>query len=359
LRGKNGKAVVTVPTLDIPHFTYGDGDTGIGRGPGKPGDVFKKDKQKGDGHEAGDEEGEGMYVNVPIDYFLDEFGSELKLPPLKPKPTETFEDVKIKYNDIALTGPESLRHNRRTILQALRRQASQGELEKFIEVPGFTDPVRIIQPINSDRRYRQYKKIMIPSTQAVIMFGRDGSGSMDEEKCEIVSDMAYWIDKWVRRFYEKVEVCYYWHDVVAKEVDEETFYKLRYGGGTMCSSCTKIMSKEFENRFPPNKWNIYCFYFTDGENWGDDNPRLIEDLKTKFSPDICNLFGITQVLAYSESGSVKEAVDEADLKNVRTTAIGGGSAADGSWTPATMTEDERNEAIKQALKKLLSAEVGV
>lgn len=349
-----------MPTIDIPHFAYGDGETGVGRGPGKPGDVFKKDKPKDEDGEAGDIEGEGMLVNVPIEYFLDEFGSELKLPPLKPKPTETFEDIKIKYNDISLTGPESLRHNRRTILQALRRQASKGELEKFIEAPGYTDPIRVIQPINSDRRYRQYKKIMIPSTQAVIMFGRDGSGSVNKEKCEIISDMAYWIDKWVRRFYEKVEVCYYWHDVVATEVDEDTFYKKRYGGGTMCSSCTKVMAKEFENRFPPNKWNIYCFYFTDGENWPDDNARLVEDLKVKFSPNICNLFGITQVLAQESSGSVRESVDEADLPNVRTASIGDESSPV-SWDDdkPSMSEDARNEYIKKALKTLLSADIEV
>lgn len=348
---------MSLPTIDIPHFTYGEGGTGIGRGPGKPGDVFKKDPPKGDSNDAGDLEGEGMLVNVPIDYFIEEFGNELKLPALKPKPTETFEDIKIKYNDIALTGPESLRHNRRTILQALRRQASQGQLEKYIEVPGSSDPIRVIQPINSDRRYRQYKEIKIPSTQAVVMFGRDGSGSVSDEKCEIISDMAYWLDKWVRRFYEKVEVCYYWHDVVAKEVDEDTFYKLRGGGGTMCSSCTKVMAHEFESRFPPNKWNIYCFYFTDGENWTDDNARFVEDLTVKFGPEVCNLFGITQVLSNSSSGSVKEAVDEAELPNVRTAAIGGESGSD-SWGDVTVLgEDERNEYIKQALKKLLSVDV--
>lgn len=368
LRAKGGKATVSLPTIDIPHFVYGEGETGIGRGPGKKGDVIKRDPQKGkDGHEAGDDEGEGILVSVPLEYFLDELQKELKLPNLKPKPTQTFEDIKIKYNDIALTGPESLRHNRRTILQALKRQAASGDLDTLYYVPGSTDPVRIIKPINSDRRYRQYKEIKIPSSNAVIMFGRDGSISMDEEKCDIVSDIAWWIDVWIRKFYEKVERCYFWHDVAAKEVDEHTFYNYRYGGGTQCSSCPKLMAKQFENRFPPDRWNVYCFYFSDGENQSDDNPVFVETLAKEFTSTTCNLFGMVQVLCYNYNGSLKEHIDKDidRLKNVRTVSVGPEKAIDyssGDWGAPKLTEDERNEAVKQAIKDLLidaNVEAGV
>ncbi len=297
---------------------------------------------------------------MSLDYFLDELQEELKLPNLKPKPTQTFEDEKIKYNDISLTGPESLRHNRRTILQALKRQAASNDLDKLHYIPGSTDPVRIIKPTNSDRRYRQYKKIKIPSSNAVIMFGRDGSISMDEEKCEIVSDVAWWIDVWIRRFYEKVERCYFWHDTVAQEVDEEKFYKYRYGGGTQCSSCLKLMAKQFENRFPPDRWNVYCFYFTDGENQWNDNPVFNESLIKDFPPEVCNLFGVTQVLCYNYSSSLKESVDKEieRMPNVRTVSIGTEKpidySSDAFWDSNKLSEDERNEAIKQAIKDLLS-----
>ncbi len=360
LRTKGGKATVSVPSIDIPYFAHGEGESGVGRGPGKKGDVIKRDKQKGEGHEAGDDEGEGILVSVPLEYFVDELQKDLKLPDLKPKPTQTYEDIKIKYNDIALTGPESLRHNRRTLLQALKRQAASGELDKLYYVPGTTDPVKLIKPINSDRRYRQYKEIKIPSSNAVIMFGRDGSISMDEEKCDIVSDIAWWIDVWIRRYYEKVERCYFWHDEVAKEVDEDTFYKYRYGGGTRCSSCLNLMADQFDNRYPPEKWNIYCFYFTDGENQSHDNPVFFDTLVKRFPPSICNLFGVTQVLAMDYAGSVKEYLDKDKDKipNVRTVSVGPEKAMDfssaSSWDAPKLTEDERNEAVKKAIKALLS-----
>lgn len=349
---------ITIPAIDIPHFVYGEGETGVGRGPGEKGDVFRKDPTGQQGNQAGEEEGEGIEVAFDPELALQFLQDELKLPDLKPKPSQTFEDIKVKYNDISLTGPESLRHNRRTMLQALKRLSATGDINKLYQIPGFADPVKLITPINSDRRYRQYKEIKIPSNNAVVIFGRDGSISMDDEKCEIINDMAWWIDAWIRRYYEKVERCYFWHDVVAQEVDAEKFYKYRHGGGTLCSSCLKLMAKQFDNRFSPDRWNIYCFYFSDGEDMSDDLPIFIESLKKDFPPNVCNLFGITQIMSYNYSGSVKEAVDkEIDgLPNVKTVSIGAESSPDfgsGSWDAPKLSEEERNSAIKAAIKELL------
>jgi len=366
-KSKDGKTVsVALPSIEIPHFVYGDSDNGIGRGPGKPGDVIGKDPEEGEGgREAGDQEGEGVYINIELEYILKFMQDALELPDLKPKPTPTFEDIKIKYNDISLTGPESLRHTRRTILQALKRQAASGELDKLHHIPGFADPIRLITPINSDRRYRQYKEIRIPASNAVIMFGRDGSASMDQYKCDIISDMAWWIDVWIRRYYEKVERCYFWHDTVAQEVDEEKFYKYRYGGGTMCSSCPKLMAKQLENRFPPEKWNVYCFYFTDGDNWHNDDQIFVDTLRKNFPPNICNLFGITQILAWHYDNSLKQYVDTnigEDMDNVITTSIGGETTPDYSssnWSVPALGDDERDQAIVNAIKALLGKKTNV
>jgi uncharacterized sporulation protein YeaH/YhbH (DUF444 family) len=358
-RGKNGKISITVPKIDIPHIVYGDSDDGIGRGPGEKGDVIGRDPQEGD-PQAGQEEGEGIIINITMEEILAFMQEELQLPDLKPKPNQTYEDIRIKYNDIALTGPESLRHNRRTMLQALKRMAASGELDKLHMIPGFKDPVKLITPINSDKRYRMYKEIRIPSSNAVIMFGRDGSASMDQYKCDIVSDMCWWIDVWIRRYYEKVERCYFWHDTVAQEVDEDKFYKYRYGGGTTCSTCPKLMAKQFENRFPPEKWNIYCFYFTDGENWGDDNEIYVEMLKKEFPPEICNLFAVTQVLCWNYNGSLKKYLDDAMVTapNYRSASIGDEKTPDftgGIWSTPSLSNDDRNDQVRKAIRHLLGS----
>ena len=55
--------------------------------------------------------------------------------------------AKAKYKGISLTGPESLRHTKRTFKRALKRTIASGQF----------DPKRpIIVPIKEDRRYRSF-----------------------------------------------------------------------------------------------------------------------------------------------------------------------------------------------------------
>lgn len=352
-RGKRGKISISIPKIDIPHITFGDNGQGAGRGSGKEGDVIGRDP-KGKGDRAGQGEAEGITINLDLEAVLKFLAEELELPDLKPKPSDTFDEVKIKYNNISLIGPESLRHNRRTFLQALKRQAAEGTINDLEFVPGCPTPMRMIKPIQKDKRYRQYREIKYPSTNALVIYARDGSGSMDAFKCDVVSDMAWWIDVWIRRFYKRVDRLFVWHDSVAMEVDEEKFYKYRFGGGTTCSSALKFIAKQFENRYPPQKWNIYVFYFTDGDNWDDDNSVFIESLKEDFGPNIVNLVGVTQIMPYHYDGSVKNVVDSAikngnlNSANIRTVQIASESGS--------LTDEERDQQILEAISALMGKE---
>jgi uncharacterized sporulation protein YeaH/YhbH (DUF444 family) len=143
------------------------------------------------------------------------------------------------------------------------------------------------------------------------------------------------------------------------EVDEQKFYKYRFGGGTTCSSALKFINKQFENRYPPDKWNIYVFYFTDGENWGEDNEIFIKSLAEDFKPHIVNFTGIAQILASSYSDSVKFHVDEAiksgrlDKECVRTVQVGGSPDGKSLWSSPSLSEENRNEQIIEAIQQLL------
>lgn len=346
-RGKNGKVVVTIPKIDIPHIVYGDSGSGVGRGEGGKGDVIGRDPQKGagKGNNAGQDEAEGIEIAVDMDEVLKFMQDELELPDMKPKPSDTYEEVIKKYNNISLVGPESLRHNARTLKEALKRQCSDGSINKLHRIPGFANPIRLITPINSDKRYRQFSEVKLPSSNAVIFFARDGSASMDQKKCDIVSDMSWWIESWINKFYDKVERVYVWHDTVATEVDEKRFYKYRYGGGTTCSSAIKLISKMFENRFNPSKWNMYLFYFTDGENWDNDNSVFSKTLETEFGPDVVNLNGIVQVMPWRYEDSLKHYLDaNCSAKNLKTVQVGSGGS---------MSDEDRDRAIRDAIVGLL------
>ena len=351
-RGKNGKVSINIPRIDIPHIVYGESPSGVGRGSGKKGDVIgKDDKGKGNGNKAGQDDAEGITINLDLEEVLKFMQHELELPDLKPKENGTFEDIKIKYNNISLVGPDSLRHTRRTMLQALKRLCSTGEINKLYEIPGFKDKVKLLTPINSDKRYRQYKEIKTPSSNALVIYARDGSGSMDSYKCDIVSDMCWWIDVWIKRFYKRVERMFVWHDNNAMEVDEDKFYRYRQGGGTTCSSAFKLISQQFDNRFPPQKWNIYVFYFTDGDNWDDDNNTLIETINKNFKSHDVNLLGVTQIYSFDPKNSVKQVLDEASSSNkinnvnLKTYDIINTGSGD--------SEEARNNQILDAIKYLL------
>jgi uncharacterized sporulation protein YeaH/YhbH (DUF444 family) len=219
----------------------------------------------------------------------------------------------------------------------------------------------VITPIKSDFRYRQYREIKLPSSNAVIFFARDCSGSMDDYRCDVVSDMSWWIDCWIRKFYKRVDRCYFVHDTRAQEVSEEEFYTYRFGGGTQCSSAFETIAEQLENRYPPDKFNVYVFYFSDGDNWSGDNAKMIKIMKEKLGPNVVNLMAVTQVCSYSYEDSVKQFVDEAiksgqlPKEQVKTAYVG---PADNTavWTTPPMAEEDRNQQIIDGIKKLLSSE---
>lgn len=346
---------MTIPGLDIPRFAFGDnGKQGIARGKGKKGQVIGRDPGKNPGQEAGDEHQDGITVQVDMEDILKFMEDELQLPEMKPKPNETYEEVKTVYTDISKTGPDSLRHTRRTLLEALKRLAMTKSLADLHHLPGHSQPIRLITPINSDLRYRQFREIKIPSSNAVIFFARDCSGSMDEYKCNIVSDMSWWLDVWIRRYYDRVERSYIIHDTEASEVSEKKFYSYREGGGTRVSSAFEKIAHMIENKFPAHAYNVYVFYFTDGENWGMDNQRVVDIVKSKLSPKDVNLIGIGQVGSYMSQGSVKEVIDNAvnngtlDGNLIKTVEVCPNS---GGWNSPKATN--RDEQIIDGIRTLL------
>jgi uncharacterized protein len=363
-RGKNGRMIINIPQIDIPHIQHGDNKAGIGRGPGKKGDVIKKDDPDGKGGEAGKEHGEGISISIDMDAVLQFMQDELKLPDMRPKPTATYEDVKIVYNDISKNGPDSLRHTRRTLLETMKRMAMMGTLDDKRILPGNQTPVRLITPINSDRRYRQYREIKIPASNAVIFFARDCSGSMDDYRCDIVNDMSWWLNEWIRKFYAKVDRCYLIHDTECEEVNEKKFYEYRYGGGTKISCVFETIAAMLVNRYPPQKYNVYVFYFSDGDNQIEDNKVLEKIINEKFKQHDLNMIGVTQIIPYRYESSLhsylQEAINEGRFNSdfLRIVEIGKDDE-EGVYFDTSMPEEDRNSQIMDGIRKLLAPSKGI
>jgi sporulation protein YhbH len=305
--GKKGKDFVTipVPTIDIPHFRFGErSQGGVGQGEGDPGDpLFPGEGQPGSG-QAGQGEGQHMLeVDVSLDELADILGEELALPRIQPRGKDRIVTTRTKYTGISPSGPESLRHFKRTYKQALRRQIASGNYN-------YLRPV--VVPVREDRRYRTWKQVPLPETNAVVVYMMDVSGSMGDEQKEIVRIEAFWIDTWLRKHYKGIETRFIVHDAVAREVDRETFFHTRESGGTMISSAYKLALEIIEADYASSSWNVYPFHFSDGDNWSADDTRVCVDLlRDRILPAV-NLFCYGQVESPYGSGQfikdLKEAV---------------------------------------------------
>ena len=310
--GKKGKDLITipVPSIDIPHFKYGHKDQGgVGQGDGQPGTVLAPGAVEEDGSgKAGQGEGQhSLEVDLSLNELAEILGEELALPRIQSKGKKNLTTPKVKYTGVHSTGPESLRHFKRTYKQALKRSIAAGT---------YNPKIPMIVPTREDRRYRSWKLTELPQSNAVVIYMMDVSGSMGDEQKEIVRIESFWIDTWLRSNYKGLETRYIIHDAVAREVDRETFFHTRESGGTMISSAYKLCKEMMEADYDTGSWNIYPFHFSDGDNWSADDTRTcVTLLKADVLPKV-NQFAYGQVESPYGSGQfikdLREAFDSVE-----------------------------------------------
>ena len=297
LLGKEGKHLISIPVagIDLPHFRYGDNNNaGVGQGDGKPGE-----KVDGEGlTQGGTDPGRHILeVDVTLDELAEILGEELQLPRIEPKGKHNITSIKDKYSSVRQSGPESLRHFKRTFRRALRRMIMTGRYDA-------KDPTIIFE--RRDKVYRSWKPVKKPQSNAVIVYMMDVSGSMGHEQKELVRLEAFWIDVWLRKNYEGIESRYIVHDVHAKEVDREMFFRLREDGGTKISSAFKCCRELLDEHYHPDEWNTYLFHFSDGDNSSESDSReCCRILKEELLPR-ANQFGYCQVASAYGSGNFIE-----------------------------------------------------
>ncbi|MEM7313191.1 MAG: DUF444 family protein, partial [Planctomycetota bacterium] len=198
--GRKGRDLVSipVPSLDVPHFRYGkNGGKGVGQGEGEEGQQLGpgKDGEGGPGAAGGAPGQHVLEVEMSLDELADMMADQLELPRIEPKGAANITNEKSKYNSIRNNGPESLRHFKRTYVQALKRQVATGTYN--LRKP------RII-PIKDDKRYRSWSTTPVPHANAVIIYMMDVSGSMTDDQKEIVRTEAFWIDTWLKNQYDGI-----------------------------------------------------------------------------------------------------------------------------------------------------------
>jgi len=133
----------------------------------------------------------------------------------------------------------------------------------------------------------------------------DNPVSMGAFEKYIARSFFFWMTRFLRHKYEKVEIVFIAHHTEAKEVTEEEFFTRGESGGTICSSAYMKAIEIIDRRYPPSNYNIYPFHFSDGDNLTSDNERcvkLIEQLLER-----SNMFGYGEVNQYNRSSTLMSA----------------------------------------------------
>ncbi len=277
LIGRKGKDLVSIPLpqIGIPRLRHGKNESeGVGQGPGGPGQA---------GEDTAEHE---LDVELSVAELAEILGEELSLPRIEPRGASSAPTVLNRFKGISRVGPDSLRHTRRTWRQALRRQVASGSF----------DPKRpVLVPVREDFRYRSAVPQPIPHSTATVLYLMDVSGSMGQEQKEIVRSEAFWIDAWIQHNYREVTTRFIVHDATAREVDRETFFRLRESGGTLISSAYELALTLIERDHPPSATNNYVFHFSDGDNWSATDTAKCVDLVRQSILPLVNQFAYAQV----------------------------------------------------------------
>jgi uncharacterized sporulation protein YeaH/YhbH (DUF444 family) len=295
LIGRKGGQLVSIPVprIELPRIRHGDNSEGQGGGEGQG----QGEGSAGEGAAAGaagSEPGQHLLeVELTLDEMASILGEELELPNIQPRGRARVSVTSRRWSSVSNQGPRSLRHMRRTLKESLKREIAAGSYDP-------NDP-RLV-PAPDDLRYRASREITSPDHAAMILYMMDVSGSMGREQKEIVRLVSFWIDTWLRSQYQSLETRYLVHDATAKQVDQDTFYRLRESGGTKISSAYQMASDLLENEFPQDEWNVYLFHFSDGDNWsGRDTERCLSLLRERLLPR-ANMFCYGQVKSAYGSG---------------------------------------------------------
>src|SRR5437763_16350862 len=291
-----GSRTVAVPVKFLEHSRLRLADAavqqGAGQGRGEPGDVLQPGREEGDqpGQAGGTGDGEIRFmVELKIDEIVDWLWEELKLPELKPKRVATMDQAEYIREGWDKRGARSRLDRRRTMKEAVKRHAIQGNGTSMVT----EEPISLV---NDDLRFRQLVKRPTPATNAAVIFALDVSGSMDEAQRRLAKQFFFFALQGIRRQYSKVETVFIAHAAQAWEFDESQFFQASSSGGTVSSSAFQLGLNVLKTRYDPQRYNVYFFYASDGENAAEDREGASASLR--------ELAAQTNYAGYAETGGI-------------------------------------------------------
>ncbi|RNC62843.1 MAG: hypothetical protein AWM53_01866 [Candidatus Dichloromethanomonas elyunquensis] len=322
---KNKKIKIPIRGLKEYQFIYGNNSSGVSSGSGneKRGDkIGSAEKRSGKGNQgAGDQEGEDIYeTEVTIEDVINYLFEDLDLPDFdKNKLSEIISQSSKKKSGYQRKGIPPRLAKKRSMVEKIKRRQSmkKTQREEHLEEEN-TGRVPFIE---DDLRYQRIKETKERESNAVVLCIMDVSGSMDQIRKYLARSFFFLLHQFIKIKYFDVEIIFIAHSTTAMEVSEKEFFHKGESGGTYISSGYKKALEIIEQRYSPEKWNIYAFHVSDGENWEQDNNEAVKYAKALCS--LCNLFAFAEVMPspYYKGSLIKIFSDEIKADNYTVVSI--------------------------------------
>lgn len=277
--GKDGKKKIKIPVRGIKEyrFVYGNNEANkkVGSAPDKDirrgQKIGEGQKQKAAGNKPGNEKGDEFYeVEITLEELSHYLFSSLELPDLEKKALTKVSSDKIKRKGYRPQGIKPRLDKKKSVIRKIKRLKSQERKEEELQEEENNTSFH-----DSDLVYRHFKPAKKFSSNAVIFFVMDVSGSMTKEKKFIARSFYFLLYHFIRSKYENTELVFVSHDTAAKEVSEEQFFSRGSSGGTLVSSGLELVHEVIQSRYHPSLWNVYTFQCSDGDNWPEDTEKVL------------------------------------------------------------------------------------
>lgn len=338
---KGRKVRVPIKSLHLPDLRPGkrnkkdgegdgEGKVGLGQGPGKKGDSICRRPVDGQGPgqgsgKPGNEDGEDIVeAEFSIDEIVDMMFEDLGLPNLKKKDLATIEvSLGYKIGGMERVGPMVLLKKKKTAKEGIKTffvflsvlqgkftdrsrldcfaalKMSNGDMVEAIKVlsdPNFVHGFKEVEPFiiigHRDLRFFEMQEKKTSETNAVVFAILDVSGSMSNMKKYIARAILFWSVEVLRRKYTNVNIVFIIHHTTARLVEEKKFFSTSESGGTNGKSAFELANRIITEKYPPSTWNVYTFYFSDGEDFA---PQDAIDEMDKMIASGINLLGFANI----------------------------------------------------------------
>lgn len=295
---KNKKFKIPIRGIKEYQFVFGRNNKGVATGVGEErrGDKISDgnpNSGKSGNQGAGNSPGDDIYeTEVTMEELMDYIIEDLELPNLdRKKYSEIVTESSGRKRGYQRYGINPRLAKKKTVVAKLERK--QGK-KRALREAGLDSDINRFPFREEDLRYHKVKKKPKKESNAVMLFIMDVSGSMDSSKKYLVRSLFFVLSRFIKRKYNNIAFEFISHTTVAKRVNEFEFFHKAESGGTYISSGLNTALNLIKEKYPPEMWNIYPIYASDGDNWSEDNERAMKSVKELCK--ISNMFGYVELL---------------------------------------------------------------